>query len=188
MGCCANGDGILLNRKHGRKNAWPGDVLRRRRPPYRRACLCAGILPTAAILHRRQTPSMGRCANGSVRSPEPQTWPGKRVAKRCFAPEMPAAPPCVSPSRNGRIEPGSTGGGVSRLHLPSFAYLAAYRADAHDMEGGAPLCDLTSVCYTLQKQRLAARAGMEMSPQAAFRGRQHSCRLCGHAAKTLDGG
>ena len=37
--CCANGDGILLNRKHGRENARPGDVLRRRRPPHRRACL-----------------------------------------------------------------------------------------------------------------------------------------------------
>ena len=147
-----------------------------------------GILPGSS-----DSVSLANVVGGVLRkwrrySLEPQTWPGKRETRRRFAPEMPAAPPRVSPSRNGRIGPGSTGGGVSRLHLPSFACLAAYRADARDMEGGAPLCDLTSVCYTLQKQRLAARAGMEMSPQAAFRGRQHSCRLCGHAAKTLDGG
>ena len=147
-----------------------------------------GILPTAAIPHRRQTLSIGRFSSGSGILLNREYGRGRRVAGRHFAPETPAAPPRVSPSRNGRIGPGSTGGGVSRLHLPSFACLAAYRADARDMEGGAPLCDLTSVCYTLQKQRLAARAGMEMSPQAAFRGRQHSCRLCGHAAKTLDGG
>ena len=27
------------SRKHGRENAWPGDILQRRRPPHRRVCL-----------------------------------------------------------------------------------------------------------------------------------------------------
>ena len=79
---------------------WPGkrearQHLRRRRPPHRRACLCARILPTAAIPYRGYA-TVGEVLRKRRRySLEPQTWPGKREARRRFAPETPAAPPRV---------------------------------------------------------------------------------------------
>ena len=85
---------IWQGKTRGRATFHTGDA--------RRTAACVsipGILSTAAILHRRQTPSMGCCANSSVRSSELQTGQGKTRGQAIFCSGDARRTPRVSPSQ-----------------------------------------------------------------------------------------